>query len=249
MAEGDLKPWDLEQWPRFREVGKPHPRLEGPLKVTGRAKYTYDVQLPGMLFGRMIGAAIPAGEIVSIDTSKAEALPGVRAVWTTDSKIVRFAGQDVAAVAAVSADVARDAGLTLARVRTWALRLILCQGLRDSIQRRRFKEAFGVPVLREQGCNFFEESLILRAGCLEKSFAPWGLEFQRRVVNLLNLSPALRIHPLPPDLISRSSQAFATAQSRFTVLVETPITDDDLKRVLDKLSLRGEDVLGGETHE
>ena len=75
----------------------------------GRAKYTYDVKLPGMLYGRMIGAAVPAGEIVSIDTSKAEALPGVKAVWTADSKIVRFAGQDVAAVAAVSPEIARDA--------------------------------------------------------------------------------------------------------------------------------------------
>jgi xanthine dehydrogenase YagR molybdenum-binding subunit len=109
VADGDLKPWDLDRWPEFRQVGKRHPRLEGPVKVTGRAKYTQDVQLPGMLHGRMIGAEIPAGEIVSIDTSKAEALPGVRAVWTADSKIIRFAGQDVAAVAAVSADVARDA--------------------------------------------------------------------------------------------------------------------------------------------
>lgn len=109
VVDGDLKPWDLDRLPEFREVGKRHPRLEGPQKVTGRAKYTQDVRLPGMLYGRMIGAAIPAGEIVSIDTSKAEALPGVRAVWKTDSKLIRFAGQDLAAVAAVSPDVARDA--------------------------------------------------------------------------------------------------------------------------------------------
>jgi xanthine dehydrogenase YagR molybdenum-binding subunit len=108
-AEGDLKPWDLDRWPKFAQVGKPHPRLDGPLKVTGRAKYTYDVKLPGMLHGRMIGAAVPAGEIVAIDTSRAEKLPGVKAVWTAESKVVRFAGQDVAAVAAVSPEVAEDA--------------------------------------------------------------------------------------------------------------------------------------------
>ena len=106
---GDLKPWDLDSWPQFEQVGKPRPRSEGPLKVTGRAKYTFDLKLPGMLYGRMIGATVPAGEIVSIDTSKAEALPGVKAVWTADSKVVRFAGQDVAAVAAISPDIARDA--------------------------------------------------------------------------------------------------------------------------------------------
>ena len=106
---GDIAPWDADSWAQFEQVGKPRPRTEGPLKVTGRAKYTYDVKLPGMLYGRMVGAEIPAGEIVSIDTSRAEALPGVKAVWTADSRVVRFAGQDVAAVAAVSPDVARDA--------------------------------------------------------------------------------------------------------------------------------------------
>jgi xanthine dehydrogenase YagR molybdenum-binding subunit len=108
-AVGDLKPWDLDSWPQFEQVGKRRPRAEAPLKVTGRAKYSYDVKLPGMLYGRMIGATVPAGEIVSIDTSKAEALPGVKAVWTADSKVVRFAGQDVAAVAAVSPEIAMDA--------------------------------------------------------------------------------------------------------------------------------------------
>jgi xanthine dehydrogenase YagR molybdenum-binding subunit len=107
--EGDIRPWDAESWAEFEQMGKPRPRSEGPLKVTGRAKYTYDIKLPGMLYGRMIGAAVPAGEIVSIDTSKAEALPGVKAVWTAGSRIVRFAGQDVAAVAAVSPEVAMDA--------------------------------------------------------------------------------------------------------------------------------------------
>jgi xanthine dehydrogenase YagR molybdenum-binding subunit len=116
-AEGDLAPWDLDRWPTFGAVGKPHARLEGPLKVTGHARYTYDVQLPRMLYARMIGASVPAGEIVSIDTSKAEALRGVRAVWTTDSKVVRFAGQDIAAVAAISPDIARDA-VRLVRVQT-----------------------------------------------------------------------------------------------------------------------------------
>jgi xanthine dehydrogenase YagR molybdenum-binding subunit len=108
-AVGDIKPWDADSWAQFEQMGKPRPRGEAPLKVTGRAKYTYDVKLPGMLYGRMIGAEVPAGEILSIDTSKAEALPGVKAVWTADSRVVRFAGQDVAAVAAVSPDIARDA--------------------------------------------------------------------------------------------------------------------------------------------
>jgi xanthine dehydrogenase YagR molybdenum-binding subunit len=109
VPQGDIRPWDLDSWKAFEQVGRRHPRMEAPLKVTGRAKYTYDVKLPGMLYGRMIGAAIPAGEIVAIDTAAAEALAGVKAVWTADQRVVRFAGQDVAAVAAVSPEIAQDA--------------------------------------------------------------------------------------------------------------------------------------------
>ncbi len=106
-AVGDLKPWDLDT--KFSVMKGRYPRHEGPLKVTGRAKYTYDIKLPGMLWGRMLGSAMPHAEVVKIDTSKAEALPGVKAVWTTESRTVRFAGQDVAAVAAITPEIADDA--------------------------------------------------------------------------------------------------------------------------------------------
>ena len=62
-----------------------------------------------MLWAKMVRASVPAGQIVKIDTSKAEALPGVKAVWTSEGRSVRFAGQDVAAVAAVWPEVAEDA--------------------------------------------------------------------------------------------------------------------------------------------
>src|SRR5579862_4726647 len=105
--DGDLKPWDLDS--KLRQVGGRHPRLEGPQKVTGRAKYTSDIVLPGMLYAKMVRAEIPAGEVLSVDTSKAEALKGVKAVWVAPTRLVRFAGQDIAAVAAVSPEIAEDA--------------------------------------------------------------------------------------------------------------------------------------------
>ena len=71
-AAGDLKPWDNDS--RLRAVKGRHSRLEAPLKVTGQAKYTYDVRLPGMLWAKMVRAPIPAGKIVRIDTAKAERL-------------------------------------------------------------------------------------------------------------------------------------------------------------------------------
>ena len=106
-AAEDLRPWDNAS--QLRRVKGRHPRLEAPEKVTGRARYTYDVRLPGMLWAKMVRAPIPAGTILRIDTSKAERLTGVKAVWTTDARMVRFAGQDIAAVAAVSPELAEDA--------------------------------------------------------------------------------------------------------------------------------------------
>ena len=52
-------------------VGKPTPRLDGALKVTGAARYTADVRLPGMLFARVVRSPHPHAKITSIDTSAA----------------------------------------------------------------------------------------------------------------------------------------------------------------------------------
>jgi len=108
-------------------IGKPTERYDGPAKVMGKGKYTADVNLPNMLYARMVDATIPHGRIVSIDTSAAEKLPGVRAVHVIEHvygiaqlrdpkqeapsryPVVRYAGQPIAAVAAVSQQIANDA--------------------------------------------------------------------------------------------------------------------------------------------
>src|SRR5205809_1708520 len=65
-------------------IGKPTTRLDGRLKVTGAAKYTADVMLPGMLFARMITSPHPAARVTAIDTSAAEKYPGVKAIHILD---------------------------------------------------------------------------------------------------------------------------------------------------------------------
>ena len=55
-------------------------RIDGPDKVTGRARYTYDINRPGMIYGRMVRSPYPHAKIVSIDLAAAEKAPGVRAV-------------------------------------------------------------------------------------------------------------------------------------------------------------------------
>src|SRR5919108_1053349 len=116
----------LPRWGRdtaLAVVGRPHPRVEGPEKVTGRARYAYDVRLPGLLYAKVLRSPHPHARIRRIETSRAAALPGVRAVlssadapeieWYQDSflfdRTVRFVGDEVAAVAADTEEAAEDA--------------------------------------------------------------------------------------------------------------------------------------------
>src|SRR5215470_14195920 len=65
-------------------VGTRTIRPDGVDKVTGRARFGADYNLPGQLIGRVLRSPHPHARIVSIDTSKALALPGVKAVVTRD---------------------------------------------------------------------------------------------------------------------------------------------------------------------
>ena len=66
----------------YSVVGTSVARGEGPDKVSGRAVYPADVVLPGMLWGKVLRSPFPHARIISIDTFKARALPGVHAVIT-----------------------------------------------------------------------------------------------------------------------------------------------------------------------
>ncbi len=107
--------------------GQPLARVDGPEKVTGKAKYSADINLPGTLWGKSLRSPYPHARIVSIDIAAAKALPGVHAVLTGDDvrgilygrrlrdvpvlawDHVRFAGERVAAVAADDEDIAQAA--------------------------------------------------------------------------------------------------------------------------------------------
>ena len=86
-------------------------RVDGPGKVSGTAKYTYDINRPGMLWARAVRSPHPHAKITAIDFSAAKKAPGVRAVlqWKDPGTEVMYQGDVVAAVAADSEDHARDA--------------------------------------------------------------------------------------------------------------------------------------------
>jgi xanthine dehydrogenase YagR molybdenum-binding subunit len=97
-------------------MGKSTRRLDGPEKSQGKAKYTYDIVRPGMLYGRLLGSPHAHARIKSIDLSAAEKLPGVKAVLALKDPAGEgangkafYQGDEVAAVAAITEEIAEDA--------------------------------------------------------------------------------------------------------------------------------------------
>ncbi|MDP2654461.1 MAG: molybdopterin-dependent oxidoreductase [Candidatus Omnitrophota bacterium] len=114
-------------------VGKSVPRIDGRGIVTGQTKYVFDLNLPGMLIGKMIRSEHPHAKILRIDTSEAEKLPGVKAVVTAkdtynikfgsneyffphtvdqlplENEKVRYIGDEIGAIAAVDEETAERA--------------------------------------------------------------------------------------------------------------------------------------------
>jgi xanthine dehydrogenase YagR molybdenum-binding subunit len=90
-------------------------RLDGPDKVTGRARYTFDINRPGMLYGKIVRSPHPHARIVSVNMSAAEKAPGVKAtlLWRdpkeTQRNVVMYQGDEIAAVAADTEERATDA--------------------------------------------------------------------------------------------------------------------------------------------
>ncbi len=107
IPDDEPTPW---QWgDRLSVVGKPTPRVDGPLKATGAAHYTYDIELPGMLYGAILRSPSPHAQIRTIDCPPRKSCGRAPAVLALDDREIRFAGQEVAAVAAISSDIAADA--------------------------------------------------------------------------------------------------------------------------------------------
>lgn len=102
----------MAKWPENpRLIGTRVPRLDGMAKASGRAKYPSDERPEGTLFGVMLYSPHAHAKVKSIDASKAEEMPGVKAVHliAKEGATLRYQGDDVAAVAAETEEQARDA--------------------------------------------------------------------------------------------------------------------------------------------
>ena len=112
----------------FTVIGKPVPMVDGGAKVTGRGIYTDDMKMPGMVYARIFRSVHPHARILKLDTSRAEAIPGVVGIVTGKEIAgkygilpvghdetalavdkVRYVGEGVAAIAAVTPEIAEAA--------------------------------------------------------------------------------------------------------------------------------------------
>jgi CO/xanthine dehydrogenase Mo-binding subunit len=164
---------------KFSVVGHRVQRVEGYDKVTGESKYIADIQLPGMLIGKILRSPYPHARILHIDTSKAAKLRGVRAVVTAEDTIkrpwgaffadqyilsvgkTRYVGEEVAAVAALDGDVAEEA-IDLIEVGWEPLPAVFDaeQAMQD-----------GAPLIHEDKPNNIAMTMDIERGNMEKAFA------------------------------------------------------------------------------
>jgi 4-hydroxybenzoyl-CoA reductase alpha subunit len=166
---------------KFATVGKSLPRVDAADKVTGRAKFTADLNFENMLYGKILGSPIAHARIKKIDSSEARILPGVKLVLTGkdipdisygvnparyDEHVlakekVRHVGDEVAAVIAVDEDTAEQ-GLGLIKAEYEELPAVF--NPMDAIKE-------GAPLLHDRYKNNINTHVDHHFGDVEKGFA------------------------------------------------------------------------------
>ncbi|MDM0019618.1 xanthine dehydrogenase family protein molybdopterin-binding subunit [Variovorax saccharolyticus] len=219
-------------------LGQDVPQVNARAKVLGRAQYAGDLKVAGMLHGAVLRSPYPHARIVAIDTSAALALPGVKAVltgadapratWGVHHKerrilaegVVRFAGEEVAAVAAASEEIARDA-LDHIQVEYEELPAILLpeEALDD--------EAPGV----HPGRNNVSHEIRFERGDPDAGFASADLVHEATYTTHAQypgyLEPMATVAALEPDgrlVVWTSTQSVTQARLRLAAALEMPIS-------------------------
>lgn len=206
----------------FYAVGKSVSRVDAVAKVTGEAAYTADVMLPGMLYGMAKRSPHPHARIVRIDSRRAEALPGVKAVITAkdvpdillglklqDAPLlaregVRFAGEKVAAVAAVDEETAQEA-VDLIEVEYEELPALLDvqEAMKEGapLVHERLHTYAGLPAPVKETNVFFHESFA--KGEISRGFAEAEMVFEHTfttpVVHQGYMEPHAALVDIAPD--------------------------------------------------
>lgn len=219
-------------------LGMDTPQVTAKAKVLGRAVYAGDLKLAGMLHGKVLRSPYPHARIVRIDTAEARALPGVKAVLTGEDApatlwgvhhkeravlakgVVRYCGEEVAAVAAVSDEIARDA-LDLIRVEYEELPAILTP------EEAMDEEAFGI----HPGRNNVAQHIQFERGDVEAGFAAADLIHEATYTTHSQypgyMEPMATVASLDPDgrlVLYTSTQAVNLVRMQVAMTLGLPIS-------------------------
>ncbi len=248
-GEGHLPPAipTVEEPLRHVSVSEPVPEIAD--RVTGRARYTDDYTFPGMLHGATLRARYPHARILAIDTARARALPGVRAVLTAEDipgenihglvhldwpvlcavgDKVRYMGDAVALVAADTAATAREA-LALIDVAYEPLPVV-----GDPVYARS-PEAPLVHEGRPEG-NLLKH-IKVRHGDVEAGFAQADVIIER-----VYHTPTVEHAFLEPECSIAVPAGYDAAHPKLTVYVGSQIPYQDRSQIARALGLREEEV-------
>ncbi|HVL25194.1 MAG TPA: xanthine dehydrogenase family protein molybdopterin-binding subunit [Thermomicrobiales bacterium] len=201
-------------------VGQRHPRLEAIEKVTGRAQYSSDVRLPRQLYATVLRSPHPHATVAAIDIAAAEVLPGVHAVicaentepipWYHGSfvfdRTVRLIGDEVAAVAAESEEIAADA-LRLIEVTYEPLTHVVSM---DAAQ------APGAPKVRDEG-NVAGEPKVYSRGDPDEGLRQAEVMIDRTYTTQSALHNSLEPHGCTAAWDGQTLTLWDSTQSIFTV--------------------------------
>ncbi len=172
--EEDLPPWPAGT--AFRYVGKREERVDGSERVSGQAVYTADLQLPGMLYGKILRSPHAHGRIEKLDARAAEAMPGVHRVLSFQNtpkipycggqtfvfdETMRYVGDEVACVIADEEEICADA---LEQIAVEYEMLPFVQDSEEALQP-------GAPAVQKGGNLWKGHADVYERGNLEQGFA------------------------------------------------------------------------------
>ncbi len=102
----------MPTWPTHHKyIGQSTTRVDGAAKVSGRARYSSDIQADGWLYGMILRSKWPAAKILAVDLEPARKLPGIKAALVVRDApfTIRYYGEEIAAVAGTSKQSCLDA--------------------------------------------------------------------------------------------------------------------------------------------
>lgn len=218
----------------YSVIGRRTPRTDAPEIVTGEAKYTVDIVLPGMLRGRILRSPLPHARIAAIHAEKAGAVRGVLAVITGADTLkqkygyrasnydeyglavgkVRYVGEQVAAVAAVDEDAAEEA-LSLIEVEYEELPAVFSpeEAMRE-----------GAPVIHDEAPNNVSYAPRFHWGNVEEGFAASDCVREDTFVTQAQIHCSMEPHAAVAEFAGGRLTLWSTTQGPYALRKDLALT-------------------------